>query len=164
MAISGVVVVPLLQALSRHSCAPLRKALRDEQKGWTHKTTQELHRYSFSFRKSSPNSGRNREAASIRLTKPALLAARSPGLRECFRRIKKTLMPQSGVRQRTGLPLLQSRKRGCDHASVGGGMIAATLPTLQQWKAGTLSDAALWHQCFFDPPETFTESGAAGGQ
>ncbi|MGA8442669.1 MAG: hypothetical protein WB762_17435 [Candidatus Sulfotelmatobacter sp.] len=47
--------------------------------------------------------------------------------------------------------------------SADGGMIAATLPTLQQWKAGTLSDAALWHQCFFDPPETFTESGAAGG-
>jgi hypothetical protein len=35
-----------------------------------------------------------------------------------------------------------------------GGMIAAPVPTLQQWKAGTLSDAALWHQCFFDPPET----------
>jgi hypothetical protein len=47
--------------------------------------------------------------------------------------------------------------------SADGGMIAATLPTLQQWKAGTLSDAALWHQCFFDPPESFTESGAAGG-
>jgi len=25
-------------------------------------------------------------------------------------------------------------------------------------KAGTLSDAALWHQCYFDPPETFTVS------
>ncbi len=48
--------------------------------------------------------------------------------------------------------------------SADGGMIAATLPTLQQWKAGSLSDAALWHQCFFDPPETFTESGAASGQ
>jgi hypothetical protein len=45
--------------------------------------------------------------------------------------------------------------------SVDGGMIAATLPTLQQWKAGKLSDAALWHQCFFDPPETFTPAGAA---
>ena len=39
--------------------------------------------------------------------------------------------------------------------SVDGGMIAATLPTVQHWKAGTLSDAALWHQCYFDPPETF---------
>lgn len=39
--------------------------------------------------------------------------------------------------------------------SADGGMIAATAATLQQWKAGTLSDAALWHQCFFDPPETF---------
>ncbi len=48
--------------------------------------------------------------------------------------------------------------------AVDGGMIAATFPTLQQWKAGKLSDAALWHQCFFDPPETFTESGAAASQ
>jgi hypothetical protein len=48
--------------------------------------------------------------------------------------------------------------------SADGGMIAATFPTLQQWKAGKLSDAALWHQCFFDPPETFTEAGAAGSQ
>jgi hypothetical protein len=47
--------------------------------------------------------------------------------------------------------------------SVDGGMIAATLPTVQQWKAGTLSDAALWHQCYFDPPETFVISGPAGG-
>ena len=39
--------------------------------------------------------------------------------------------------------------------SVDGGMIAATLPTVQRWKAGKLSDAALWHQCYFDPPETF---------
>ena len=48
--------------------------------------------------------------------------------------------------------------------AVDGGMIAATFPTLQQWKAGKLSDAALWHQCFFDPPETFSESGAAASQ
>jgi hypothetical protein len=47
--------------------------------------------------------------------------------------------------------------------SVDGGMIAATLPTVQQWKAGTLSDAALWHQCYFDPPETFNVGGPAGG-
>ena len=44
--------------------------------------------------------------------------------------------------------------------SADGGMIAATFTTLQQWKAGTLSDAALWHQCFFDPPETFTGSSS----
>jgi hypothetical protein len=48
--------------------------------------------------------------------------------------------------------------------SVDGGMIAATLPTLQQWKAGKLSDAALWHQCFFDPPDTFTPSGSGSSQ
>jgi hypothetical protein len=39
--------------------------------------------------------------------------------------------------------------------SADGGMIAAPVATLQQWKIGALSDAALWHQCFFDPPETF---------
>ena len=47
--------------------------------------------------------------------------------------------------------------------SVDGGMIAATLATVQQWKAGTLTDAALWHQCYFDPPETFNVAGPAGG-
>jgi len=39
--------------------------------------------------------------------------------------------------------------------SEDGGMAAATLPVLQQWKAGTLSDQALWRRCFFDPPEAF---------
>ncbi|MGA9527327.1 MAG: hypothetical protein WBS24_04350 [Terriglobales bacterium] len=48
--------------------------------------------------------------------------------------------------------------------SVDGGMIAATLPTIQRWKAGTLNDAAMWHQCYFDPPETFAVSGAAGSR
>jgi hypothetical protein len=48
--------------------------------------------------------------------------------------------------------------------SADGGMIAATIPTLKQWKAGSLSDAALWHQCFFDPPETFTGSGVSASQ
>jgi hypothetical protein len=48
--------------------------------------------------------------------------------------------------------------------SVDGGMIAATLPTVQQWKAGRLSDAALWQQCYFDPPETFNVSNPGGGQ
>jgi hypothetical protein len=47
--------------------------------------------------------------------------------------------------------------------SVDGGMIAATLPTVRAWKAGTLTDAALWHQCYFDPPETFSVSSAAAG-
>lgn len=45
--------------------------------------------------------------------------------------------------------------------SVDGGMVAATLPTIRQWKAGTLTDAALWHQCYFDPPETFNVASAA---
>jgi hypothetical protein len=45
--------------------------------------------------------------------------------------------------------------------SVDGGMIAATLPTLQQWRAGSLSDSALWHKSFFDPPETFDSTAGA---
>ncbi|HXY16069.1 MAG TPA: hypothetical protein VEI26_16360, partial [Terriglobales bacterium] len=39
--------------------------------------------------------------------------------------------------------------------SEDGGMMATTLPVLQQWKAGTLSDEALWRRCYFDPPEMF---------
>ena len=48
--------------------------------------------------------------------------------------------------------------------SADGGMIAATVTTLQQWKAGTLSDSALWHHCFFDPPETFNAAGSSGAE
>ena len=48
--------------------------------------------------------------------------------------------------------------------SADGGMIAATLPTIQRWRAGTLNDAAMWHQCYFDPPETFTITSAAGSR
>ncbi|MFY9845563.1 MAG: hypothetical protein WA718_10730 [Terriglobales bacterium] len=48
--------------------------------------------------------------------------------------------------------------------SVDGGMIAITLPTVQQWKAGKLNDAALWHRCYFDPPETFSVTSAAAGR
>lgn len=48
--------------------------------------------------------------------------------------------------------------------SADGGMIAATMATLQQWKAGTLTDSALWHKCFFDPPETFDSAEPSGSQ
>ena len=49
--------------------------------------------------------------------------------------------------------------------SADGGMIAATLPALLQWRAGTLSDSALWHNCFFDPPEIFdTAAETAAGR
>jgi hypothetical protein len=48
--------------------------------------------------------------------------------------------------------------------SIDGGMVAATMPTLQEWRAGKLSDSALWHKCFFDPPETFDPAGAAASQ
>jgi hypothetical protein len=39
-----------------------------------------------------------------------------------------------------------------------GGMMATTLPVLQQWKSGTLSEQAMWHRCYFDPPEMFSSS------
>lgn len=48
--------------------------------------------------------------------------------------------------------------------SADGGMIAATAAILQQWVAGTLSDSALWHQCFFDPPETFSATASSGSR
>jgi hypothetical protein len=48
--------------------------------------------------------------------------------------------------------------------SADGGMIAATMATLKQWKAGALSDSALWHKCFVDPPETFDSSGSSASQ
>jgi hypothetical protein len=48
--------------------------------------------------------------------------------------------------------------------SADGGMIAATAPVLQQWRAGTLTDSALWHKCFFDPPETFDSAGSSGSK
>jgi hypothetical protein len=48
--------------------------------------------------------------------------------------------------------------------SADGGMVAVTLPVLQQWKAGTLSDAALFHKCFFDPPEVFNPTASSTSQ
>jgi hypothetical protein len=34
-----------------------------------------------------------------------------------------------------------------------GGMVAATQTVLDQWKNGSLSEQALWKQCYLDPPE-----------
>ncbi len=48
--------------------------------------------------------------------------------------------------------------------SADGGMIDATMSTLQQWRAGTLSDSALWHKCFLDPPEAFDSTAPSGSQ
>lgn len=48
--------------------------------------------------------------------------------------------------------------------SADGGMIAAAATALQQWRAGTLTDSALWHKCFFDPPETFEAAGSSGSK
>ncbi len=48
-------------------------------------------------------------------------------------------------------------------AAADGGMMAAPLPVLQDWRSGKLSDQALWHKCCFDPPETFDSSASPGG-
>lgn len=39
--------------------------------------------------------------------------------------------------------------------SEDGGMVAATVPVLRQWRSGALSDEGFWRRCFFDPPEAF---------
>jgi hypothetical protein len=39
--------------------------------------------------------------------------------------------------------------------SEDGGMMAATVPALRQWKAGAISDEAFLRRCLFDPPEAF---------
>jgi len=44
--------------------------------------------------------------------------------------------------------------------SADGGMMATTLPVLQEWKSGALSDEALWRRCYFDPPELSPSSRA----
>ena len=46
--------------------------------------------------------------------------------------------------------------------SADGGMIAVPAPILQKWKSGKLSDSALWHASYFDPPETFGGDNSAG--
>jgi hypothetical protein len=48
--------------------------------------------------------------------------------------------------------------------SADGGLVAATMTDVQQWKIGNLSDAALWHNCFFDPPETFAIAASPEGR
>jgi hypothetical protein len=45
--------------------------------------------------------------------------------------------------------------------SADGGMIAASLAKLQEWRAGKLSDSAFWHACFFDPPEALDSPATA---
>lgn len=40
-----------------------------------------------------------------------------------------------------------------------GGMMAATVPVLREWKAGKLSDEGMWRRCYFDPPEMFRDGG-----
>ncbi len=42
--------------------------------------------------------------------------------------------------------------------SQDGGMLAATLANLQQWRAGHLSDEAFWKRCWRDPAEAFAKN------
>jgi len=42
--------------------------------------------------------------------------------------------------------------------SADGGMVATTLPVLQAWKAGNISEEAFWRRCLFDPPEAFNSA------
>ncbi len=44
--------------------------------------------------------------------------------------------------------------------SADGGMIAATLSSLQRWEKGALSDSAFWQECYLDPPEAFQDGAA----
>jgi hypothetical protein len=39
--------------------------------------------------------------------------------------------------------------------SADGGMVATTVPALQRWNTGSLSDDSFWQQCWVDPPEAF---------
>ena len=42
--------------------------------------------------------------------------------------------------------------------SSDGGMLAVTMPVLREWKAGKLSDEAMWRRCYLDPPEMFRDA------
>jgi hypothetical protein len=48
--------------------------------------------------------------------------------------------------------------------SADGGMIGAPIGVLQQWRAGSLTDSAFWHRCFFDPPEVFETTSSSGSE
>jgi len=52
-------------------------------------------------------------------------------------------------------PQISSQANGLVRFGPSGKRVAATLPALRQWKAGTMSDEAFWRRCLFDPPEGF---------
>ena len=68
--------------------------------------------------------------------------------------LRDVIGPLTGILETAGIVVIFD--------SADGGMVAATMSVLKDWRAGTLSDSALWHKCFFDPPETFESSGASG--
>lgn len=47
--------------------------------------------------------------------------------------------------------------------SADGGQISATLATLKEWQAGSLSEASFWKRCALDPPELLQESSKTAG-
>jgi hypothetical protein len=44
-----------------------------------------------------------------------------------------------------------------------GGQISATLPTLKQWQAGSLSESSFWKRCALDPSDFLQEPSRATG-
>jgi hypothetical protein len=54
-----------------------------------------------------------------------------------------------------GLAAALSPVRRLIFDSEDGGMMAATVPALRQWKTGALSDEAFLRRCFIDPLEAF---------
>jgi len=47
--------------------------------------------------------------------------------------------------------------------SADGGQISATLATLKEWQAGSLSEASFWKQCALDPPELLQDLPKGSG-
>ncbi len=60
----------------------------------------------------------------------------------------------------TGAPTTSSEVAGVVviFDALDGGMAAATLANLQQWRAGHLPDEAFWKRCWRDPVESFTKN------
>jgi len=47
--------------------------------------------------------------------------------------------------------------------SADGGQISATLATLKEWQAGSLTEISFWKQCAVDPPDLLQNSSKAAG-
>jgi hypothetical protein len=107
----------------------------------------------------SPNSGSKTEGSKVDATKTE--AAKTDGTKERLD-YAKFLLEKSYAELAANPQGLAGIVVIFD--STDGGMIAAPIATLQQWKTGALTDSALWHKCFFDPPELLDSAPAARGQ